>query len=110
MTASCPSASPALTPAFAARPSWGRAACPERFAPTSDTPYAPLEAERHSVLAMIRCADQHTAIAVDPDRLRAADREIRPLDDMAARFQIRLHGRRNGVFQRQLAVEGKRPR
>src|SRR6266849_9739588 len=45
-------------------------------------------AEGQPVLARLRAADQHAALVVDPDRLGAAQRLHRPVDDVAAGAKI----------------------
>src|SRR5260370_37655976 len=45
-------------------------------------------AQRQAVLARLRAADQHAALVVDPDRLGAAQRLHRPVDDVAAGAKI----------------------
>src|SRR5256885_13916934 len=71
---------------------------------------ATLRAKRQTVLAMVRCAEQHTAVVINPDRLAAADRLLREAGVMSAPNQFVPNGRRDRRLQRQHTVERKRAR
>src|SRR5947209_7068961 len=59
-------------------------------------------AERHPVLPRVGAADQHAALPVDADRLAAAVRRRRALDDVAAAFQVL----RDALGDRRLEAQG----
>src|SRR5581483_9028144 len=64
-------------------------------------------AEREAVLARLGAADQDAALAVDPDRLAAADRHLEHRDPVAAAGKVGAHRLRYEMLDLQLALIGE---
>src|SRR5437899_404197 len=66
--------------------------------------------QRHAVLAMVRAAEQHAALLVDPDRLAAAKRIRRQRRAVAAPREILAHAALDGGLERQHALDAEAAR
>src|SRR4051812_29503529 len=58
------------------------------YSTVSRRPRAASIPQRHAVLARLGAADQDAAVAVDPNRLTAADRHVEHLDVVAAPREV----------------------